>query len=465
MFETLVKYTLHIGETQACYFDKRHKTNKGAVYAMQIWQRAYLYVRRKTGKSIPLLLVMLLLFSFVMVGLLLYRATDLAIQQTRQTLGGGFRIAPDMQNRENVMITEADGQTNVTYIGAPLDEALIQAVQAGEEINAYNAVLKGEAILQEDLRLIDDNGIYQDDPVAAHLVSVEADTSPSLSAAFQMERVKLTAVGPSSEHGALISEPLAKENGLDIGDEIQLSPREGHAGQPVTVKISGLFTVEAAQQNTDVAAPVHLLENKIFIDLASGRALMGTAGADYADFYINDPAQVYQIIDEIKAIDGIDWNSFALTASVEEYEKAAGPLLSMRELARTLLIIMVIASIAVLSLMQALFNKSRQHELGIMLSVGISKAEILFQRFIEIAMIAVAALVLSACGILLIWPLISKGIYKDMSSIMGALDTISAIFVLVVTAGCGTLVLSLSIILSSLGAMRLNPKEILSKLS
>ena len=40
---------------------------------MQIWQRAYLYVRRKAGKSILLLLVMLLLFSFVMAGLLLDR--------------------------------------------------------------------------------------------------------------------------------------------------------------------------------------------------------------------------------------------------------------------------------------------------------------------------------------------------------------------------------------------------------
>lgn len=242
--------------------------------------------------------------------------------------------------------------------------------------------------------MIDYNGIYQDDSIAAHLVSVEADTNPSLSPVFQKDRMKLTAVGPSGEHGALISEPLAKENGLDIGDEIQLLPREGHAGQPVTVKIRGLFTVETAQQNTDVAAPVHLLENKIFLDMASGRALMGAAGADYVDFLISDPAQVYQIIEEIKAIDGIDWNSFALTASVEEYEKAAGPLLSMRELARTLLIIMAIASIAVLSLMQALFHKSRQHELGIMLSVGISKGEILLQRFMEAVFIAAAALVL-----------------------------------------------------------------------
>lgn len=122
---------------------------------MRIWQRADLYVRRKAGKSILLLLVMLLLFSFVMIGMLLHRAADLAIQQTRQNWGGGFRIAPDMQNRENVMITEADGQTSVTYIGAPIDETLIQTVWVRDGINAYNAVLRGDVFLQEDLKLID----------------------------------------------------------------------------------------------------------------------------------------------------------------------------------------------------------------------------------------------------------------------------------------------------------------------
>ena len=50
MFEILVKYTLHIGETQRCYFDKRDKTNKGDVYTMQIWQRAYLYEKKKTSQ-------------------------------------------------------------------------------------------------------------------------------------------------------------------------------------------------------------------------------------------------------------------------------------------------------------------------------------------------------------------------------------------------------------------------------
>lgn len=427
---------------------------------MGIWQRTYLYVRRKAGKSILLLLVMLLRFSFVMAGLLLHHTTDLAIRQTRQNLGGGFRIAPDMQNRENVMITEADGQTSVAYIGAPLDEALIHAVRAGEKLNAYNAVLSGEVLLQEDLNLIDYNGIYRDDPVAAHLVSVEADTDPALSTSFQKERVKLTDCGLTGESGAVISEALANKNDLRVGDEIRLFPREGHGGTPITVTIRGLFTVEAVQQNTDIAAPVHLLENKIFIDAASGKALMGATGADYVDFFINDPAQVDQIIDEIKTIDGIDWTCFAVTASVEEYEKAAGPLLSMRELADTLLMVIVAVSIAVLSLIQALFNKNRQHEMGVMLSVGISKAEILLQRFLETIMVAVAAL--SVCTIFLIWPLMGRSIYGD---IVVPLDAVSMVAVFAETVLCGVSVLLLSTALSSLGTMRLSPKEILSKLS
>ena len=321
--------------------------------------------------------------------------------------------------------------------------------------------------MQEDLRPIDHNGIYQDDPIAAHLVSVEADTSPLLSTAFQTGRVRLAGGGVPGRGdggGAVISQALAEENGLDLGDEIWLSPREGHAGQPVAVKIRGLFTVEAAQQNTDVAAPVHLLENRIFIDMASGRALTGAAGADYVDFFIGDPAQVHQIMERIKAIEGIDWGCFALTARVEEYEKAAGPLLAMRELARTLLLVMVIAGTAVLSLIQALFQKSREHELGIMLSMGISKGEILLQRLMEAVYIAAAALVLSACAVFLVWPLTGQVIYRDMGEIepMGAASTMA---VFAATAGCGMWVALLSVALSSLRIMGLNPREILSRLS
>ena len=177
------------------------------------------------------------------------------------------------------------------------------------------------------------------------------------------------------------------------------------------------------------------------------------------------PRQVNQIIDEIRAINGIEWSCFSLTASVEEYEKAAGPLLSIRGLARTLLSVMVVASAAVLSLIQALFSTSRQHETGIMLSVGIAKGEILLQRFAEAVLIAAAALVLSAIATFLIWPLTGSSIAGRIEVMAAQTGAVPTIAMLAAAAAWGVVALLLSTVLSSVGVMRLNPKEIFSKLS
>ena len=78
---------------------------------MRLWQRAYLYVRRRKSKSLFYFLIIFLLSSFSVIGILLRGMADLAVRQTRESLNGAFRIAPDMQNRENVVVSESDGET------------------------------------------------------------------------------------------------------------------------------------------------------------------------------------------------------------------------------------------------------------------------------------------------------------------------------------------------------------------
>ena len=98
---------------------------------MQLWKRAYLYVQRKKGKTLLLVVTIFFLTSFGVIGLLLRFVTNLAIAQTRQSLDGAFRIAPDMKNSENVKMSVVDGQTIVNYIGEPLDNKIVEAVQDG----------------------------------------------------------------------------------------------------------------------------------------------------------------------------------------------------------------------------------------------------------------------------------------------------------------------------------------------
>ena len=65
-----------------------------------------------------------------------------------------------------------------------------------------------------------------------------------------------------------------------------------------------------------------------------------------------------------------------MTAQIEDYEKISNPLTNMRILLNTLLAVIGAMSILVLSLMQSLFHKTHEHEVGIMLSIGISKADL-----------------------------------------------------------------------------------------
>lgn len=140
---------------------------------------------------------------------------------------------------------------------------------------------------------------------------------------------------------------------------------------------------------------MHLLENRIFIDVKSAKLMSGGTGADYIDFFVEDPGQVSAITEEIRQIPGIDWKSFAITAHIEDYEKIADSLADVSVLSDTLLTVIGAMGTAVLSLIQILFHKAREHETGILLSIGISKAEILLQHIAEMAMIALPSFLLS----------------------------------------------------------------------
>lgn len=436
---------------------------------MQLWKRAYLYVQRKKGKTLLLVVTIFFLTSFGVIGLLLRFVTNLAIAQTRQSLDGAFRIAPDMKNSENVIMSVVDGQTIVNYIGEPLDNKIVEAVQDGQNIEVYNAVIRENVLIKGDLSLVDFNGKYRDDPVAMHLISMEAGTCSLYCTDFWTGRLRLIAGDPieiNDKYAAVISSELASKNHLEIGDKIQLSPREGYAGGEIHVTIKGLFNVEAKQQNLDVAAPVHLLENRIFIDITSARLLTGAEGADYINFYVDDPEEVITIIEDIKKIKNINWKNYTISVDIEEYERISNPLADMGVLSETLIMVVGILSVAVLSLIQVFFHKARVREVGIMLSIGVSKAEILLQHFVEMIITALPAFVLSFVLCFSTRSFASGIIYRMAAYGMDLkFDTTLVIQTVITIFGCGILVLFLSVLLSNLWLMRLSPKKILSKLS
>ena len=110
---------------------------------------------------------------------------------------------------------------------------------------------------------------------------------------------------------------------------------------------------------------------------------------------IDDPQNMERIVADVNALPEIDWTAFAVDLDNETYENAAEPLSALNELVLTLLAVITVVSAIILALILTLWTKTRIHEIGVFLSVGIKKSAIIGQYLTEVLLIAVFAFGLS----------------------------------------------------------------------
>lgn len=157
---------------------------------MNTLSRAFLSVHRKKGKSIVLFMVLLVVSTFVLVGLSIKYSADTAAQELRHSLGGSFGLVVDKSKSENFIASE-NQSSGVQYVGAPLDDSVIEEVLKTPNIESYNASQIGEAILTnangEYLEPAKTNNQYDDDEILLHTVTSEMNTDSEKAAFFQKE--------------------------------------------------------------------------------------------------------------------------------------------------------------------------------------------------------------------------------------------------------------------------------------
>ena len=70
---------------------------------MNVFKRAWLYVTRKRGKTALLFAILLIMATFVLTGLSIWKASEAAQLALRQSLGGKFDIFVDWSNSPYVV--------------------------------------------------------------------------------------------------------------------------------------------------------------------------------------------------------------------------------------------------------------------------------------------------------------------------------------------------------------------------
>ena len=282
-------------------------------------------------------------------------------------------------------------------------------------------------------------------------------------------------IGENDKNSIIVHEEFAKQNNLKLGDEVDLELLDIEKSGKIKshkFKIIGIFS--GKKQETYTGLSSDFSENMVFVDYSTSqeilnksennkianKILMYSGSAESTDLALNKLKELK--IDESKYFVEKDSNAFE-----ESLESVSG----IKHIIKIMTYSIMLGGMVVLSLILILWLRERIYEIGIFLSIGTSKIQIIMQFILELLFISIPSIISSLfLGNVLI-KVIAGGLINSENSMIsgGNLINDSSFMLNITTLGQSYLILISIIVLSVVFASSLilikKPKEILSKIS
>lgn len=455
---------------------------------MKILKRALKYVTRKRAKTLVLFFLLLIIGMLVLLGISVKKASDFSQDKLRKSLGGKFSIDINYSEENPYYHTETVEGGQIMYSSEQMNMDMVKKVMKIQGIESCDASVDTLSVL-ENIKFFPGN--IPLDEEFAHTMKIVGTYSTQTNKDFLSGNVKLiegkNIESQKGKHEIIISKDLAELNGLAIGDKVVINDTKGGK---VETNIVGLFQPQKVEDIEEVVSSYDKIQNRIFADI---QTVVDVEQSQYITGFtsiqvqVSDPEDMDNIVGKVKEIRDFKWddNAFTINVNNETYEKAKNSLERVDQLTNIFLIVVFIVSLLILSLILNMWNKSRIHETGIYLAVGIGKMKIVMQYLLEVAFIGVFAFFIAyfpsnAISGHLGEYLMQQEIEEDtVSNQAGAVlgETVEIdnsiedieikigfIEVLEVYA-VGMIVILLATGISTISIVRLQPKEILAKMS
>lgn len=471
---------------------------------MYFIHRALKYLRKKLGKTIFMAVIFFIIANFVLAGLLIQQASQLAEKNARLAIGTDVYFIPNwgglIDDNEKGLLPERvfelikDGGVLTGEIftenGAPTP-ANLKILSQLDQVDFYRAS-RGQIAEASDYSQVQVEQETSD--TGRFFVSMFDGSQP---ASFDTgEEIMVEGRMLSEEEMAnggrviLIEERFADLNRLAVGDSLELIyPEVSGQSYKVDHEIVGIYSSEVDVSGDALRSgdPTLFVANKFYVPLSMMTAIgYSQSEADHLFLLDNairlrDPERKNEFEEEVNDILNLRYGE--LDANDDIYETVTGPLETVGLISNLAIGIILVTGGLIIGLITALTVNERRSEVGILLAIGERKAKIVMQFVMEVLIIAVVTFALSIISGNLIGQVISdspitaefiqtddleyygtkggKG-YTEMDIDQPELMVSLNLQVVATLFGVGILLSVISTIIPSLYVMRYNPKQILS---
>ncbi len=517
---------------------------------MNAFQRAFAYVRRRLVKTILLIVTFFLIGNLVILGLGISQAAENAKILTRKSMRAvvSYEVDYNAYWKYTDSITDLD-ELEEAYRNYPrISSDVALSLTNDERVKAFNYMVTGVGYFNEidhvpvgnesqkgTSSYIDENG--NETEYREQDVMIYANMYPSM---IEVEEGTFTVTDgrfysqsdiDNANRVVLITEELAEQNSLRVGDTISLTILDQYYETQLAnaniskdetlleLEIIGIYhtinDVNPAADNFNWMSPYESPKNIVLMPMSTYTEYsyeiqmiqfrvnaewnVGVSEDEYAESIrqeINTPTKVVYLLDDPLNVDAfVEDNTPNLTeytilnANNDTFKKMARPLDTLNFFANILVWIVVINAIVIITLVTALTLKTREYEIGVLLSIGVSKVKVVVQLFIELFMIALLGFTLATVSGSMLAGRVGDAVLNYQTSTDAQYEgdddsyywsnstdyftevtqeqmlqqykvEVSPLLILEIYA-LGTLVVLIAIVIPSFMIMRLNPKQIL----
>ena len=375
---------------------------------MSFCSRGIKNIIRKPLKSILLIMLIIIISIFVFVGISSKDASVQVQTESKQAMGSGFQITENIENMRERLNKEAvytylpDGailsQAPNHQFDSVLMEDILKIAQVEGIIN-YNVITDNTAVMQKDFeRIYDDEKDQYADFGGVNLVGNLRMEENYIVKSGYMELTEGRYINENDKDVVVISEELAKLNNLKIGDKMTFGSIENKENSIYSATIVGIFKINN-EFPTIYMGDTFRSENTIFTDLRFPEKPEGYIDDPlylYATFQIEDLNKYDEILEKVKQLN-IVWERYDIIDSNGVSETLASNFKDVSNITDIMLKTIFICSFAILFLMFIFWVRNRNYEIGIYLSLGKKKIEIVGQIIFEVVVITLVALSIGNC--------------------------------------------------------------------
>lgn len=430
---------------------------------MNFIKRALLYCRRQRIRTMILFLVLTCLSTFALTGIAIEDAAQNSAKNLRNEVGGIVRLEADTEKGPQETTQGEYGDIH-TYVGDFVNDEIVKKVKEIDGVDGINAQNEqGFWALGRDFDYIPGQFNVEAGGVPNTAVLNSEQCKDFQSGKFKLEKGRH--IKEDDKHVIILSEEVAKNNNLKVGDKLTFyNPVESN-GQDFELELIGIYS-GAGGTGGDALMASQVPENGGFVDFTTMNEHFGREidGYPSIDIHVKDPAKINDVYEKVKNLPEVQGKTLKAEITNENYEAISNPLESMQNLVKTIVTIIIFVSIAILTLLLVLWTRGRQQEVGILLAIGHSKLGIIGQLLMENLFITVLAYISSYFLTQMIADKVCAFLINQTTteaievSVGMTMDQIMSVYVL------GILIIGICVAIASYTIIRFKPKDILTKI-